>query len=159
MAVCGPVVARGGRLLRRSKAFTFAELERLLAPDERIFTSMDLRPITSDRVRLLDPVGDAEDLARLEELALKVFVDLDLETLIRLDVRVGADGRMCVLEANPKPDLTAPRPDRTSLVAAGLAVHGMSYDDLILSLLADRVDLLLSQRRGTVPHLAALLDC
>jgi len=45
----------------------------------------------------------------------------------------------------------------TSLVCTGLASQGMSYDDLILSLLADRLDLLFSQRRGTVTHLTDLL--
>jgi hypothetical protein len=34
----------------------------------------------------------------------------------------------------------------------------MSYDDLILSLIADRIDLLFSQRRRAVTHLTALLD-
>ena len=158
VAVCGPVIARSGRLERRNQAFTFATLERLLAPDERIFTSMDLRPITRDRMRLLDPARDAADLARLEDLALRVFSETDLETLVRLDIRADDAGALHVLEANPKPDLTAPRPDRTSLVASGLAAHGLSYDDLILSLLADRIDLLFSHRRGTVSHLAALLN-
>jgi hypothetical protein len=34
----------------------------------------------------------------------------------------------------------------------------MSYDDLILSLLADRIDLLFACRRGTVNELAALME-
>jgi hypothetical protein len=34
----------------------------------------------------------------------------------------------------------------------------MDYEDLILSLLADRVDLLLCERRGTVTSLSRLLD-
>jgi hypothetical protein len=33
----------------------------------------------------------------------------------------------------------------------------MSYDDLILSLFADRIDVLFSQRRGMVNHLLQLL--
>ena len=81
-----------------------------------------------------------------------------LETLIRLDLRADSAGRMYVLEANPKPDLKAPTKDVTSLVCASLAAYGMDYDDLILSLLADRLDLLFSQRRGTVTNLTALLE-
>ena len=124
---------------------------------ERIVTPMDVRPITAERVRALDPAADADPIAGLHRLARKVFVELSVETLIRLDVRADATGRMFVLEANPKPDLRAPGADRTGLVCAGLAPHGMTYDDLVLSLLADRLDLLFSQRRGTVSHLTALL--
>jgi D-alanine-D-alanine ligase len=156
-AVCGPVIARHGDLLRRSKAFTFAPIERLLAPKERIFTSMDVRPITTDRVRVLDRQLDRAALDQLQDLALRVFTELDLETLIRLDVRADDVGRLHVLEANPKPDLAAPRPERTSLIATGLAAHDMTYDDLIHSLLADRIDLLLSQRRGAAKQLSELL--
>ena len=43
------------------------------------------------------------------------------------------------------------------VVAEGLAQCGMSYDDLILSLIADRVDLLLRERRGSAGHLVELL--
>ena len=119
---------------------------------------MDVRPITTDRVRRLDPVSDARHLSILQILARKVFRELNLEALIRLDVRIDSDGVMEVLEANPKPDLKAPASDRLSLVCAGLPAHGMSYDDLILSLIADRVDRLISQRRQAVSHLTALLD-
>jgi D-alanine-D-alanine ligase len=158
IAACGPVVAKSGRLVRRNKAFTFAPIERLLAPTERIFTSMDVRPITGDRLRVLDAAEDAAELAELQAIAHRVFGDLDLDSLIRLDVRADSAGRMHVLEANPKPDLTAPRPGLTSLIARGLTANAMTYDDLILSLLADRIDLLFSQRRGTVSHIRALLD-
>src|SRR3712207_7210813 len=34
--------------------FTFAALERVLTQEEKIFTSMDVRPITSDRFRAVD---------------------------------------------------------------------------------------------------------
>lgn len=158
VAVCGPVVARGGRLSRLEEPFAFACVERALDPGERIFTSMDVRPITADRVRPLDEAtaGDAAVAARLRDLARDVFLDLALETLVRLDVRADADGNLHVLEANPKPDLKAPTAQATSLICAGLAALGMSYDDLILSLLADRIDVLFSQRRGTADGLLAL---
>ena len=65
---------------------------------------------------------------------------------------------MAVLEANPKPDLKLPRENQTSLVCANLGAYGMSYDDLILSLISDRIDLLFSQRRRAVADLTALLE-
>ncbi len=158
IAACGPVTAQDGALRRHEQPFVFSAVERVLAPSERIFTSMDVRPITTDRVRRLDPVSDARHLSILQILARKVFRELNLEALIRLDVRIDSDGVMEVLEANPKPDLKAPASDRLSLVCAGLPAHGMSYDDLILSLIADRIDRLISQRRQAVSHLTALLD-
>jgi hypothetical protein len=45
----------------------------------------------------------------------------------------------------------------TSLIGSALGHYGMSYDDLILSLLADRIDLLFCRRRGMANHLSALL--
>lgn len=158
VAVCGPVIAKDGKLERYEKPFVFGAVERVLEPDEKIFTSMDLRPITVDRVRTLDPTNDAAVLAQLHELATEVFCELGLETLVRLDVRADESGRMFLLEANPKPDLKAPTKNKTNLVCSSLAQYGMSYDDLILSLLADRVDLLFSQRRGAVTHLTSLLE-
>lgn len=158
IAVCGPVTAKQGVLERRRGPFAFAAIERVLEPDEMIFTSMDVKPITDDRIRSLDPVADAREIARLEALAQEVFVELGMESLVRLDVRADGAGSMSILEANPKPDLKAPTAERTSLVCASLERYGMSYDDLIYSLLADRIDLLFSQRRGTVTHLANLLE-
>jgi D-alanine-D-alanine ligase len=61
------------------------------------------------------------------------------------------------LEANPKPDLKHPGENVTSLVALGLAEYGMSYNDLIFSLLADRLDYLLTQHIEIIPHIVDLL--
>ena len=158
IAICGHVVARNGHLERNEGPFAFGEVERVLDPEEKIFTSMDVRPITVDRIRALDPEADSDVRQQLKELATEVFCELGLETLVRLDVRADQDGKMYVLEANPKPDLKAPKGNKTSLVCASLAQYGMTYDDLILSLLADRIDLLFSQRRGAVAHLASLLE-
>ena len=119
---------------------------------------MDVRPITNDRVRMLDPQRDGDVLDQLHELGRRVFVEMNLESLVRLDIRADAHGRLHVLEANPKPDLKFPTAQGTSLICAGLAGLGMDYDDLILSILADRLDLLFSQRRGSVTHLLELLD-
>lgn len=158
VAVCGPVTSRKGILEKRDTPFTFAAIERRFEKDEKIFVSMDIRPITVDRIRVLDPMHEVEIVNRLEKLAYSVFQELNLETLIRLDVRMNQDGEMFVLEANPKPDLKAPTKEKTSLVCASLASYGMSYEDLILSLFADRLDLYFSQRRGSITSLAKLLE-
>ena len=81
-----------------------------------------------------------------------------LESIIRLDVRKGTDDQLYVIEANPKPDLKKPTPGGTSIACAGLPACGMDFDDLILSLFADRVDILFSQRRGCTTHLSSLID-
>jgi len=158
VAICGPTIMRGGELDRLDKPFTFAHVERILAPDERIFTSMDKKPITGDRVRAMDPAAETDVIANLNKLAQLTFSQLDLETLIRLDVRADENDNLFILEANPKPDLRAPTKDGvTSLIVEGLRNCGMSYDDLIFSLLADRVDALFSKRRGSANPLLELL--
>lgn len=154
VAICGPVVARGGVLERRERPFVFSALERRLEADEKIFTSMDLKPISDERARLLHPVLDRRALLQLSGLAHAVFEEFGVETLIRLDVRSDEDGNMFILEANPKPDLKAPEEGRTSLVSIGLAAHSMSYDDLILSILANRVDSLLAGGHPVIGRLA-----
>ena len=97
-------------------------------------------------------------LGDLRRLAHETYLELNLGSLIRLDVRADADGKLHVLEANPKPDLKKPAAGVTSLIAAGLPELGMQYDDLILSLLADRLDFLFAHRRGMVRHLFDLLE-
>ncbi len=157
IAVGGRVVAKQRKLCRLSDPFSFAAAERRLSDDEKIFTSMDVKPITNERISHLDPQTDAAILRQLHEIARKVWVELSLESLIRLDLREDTEGKLHVLEANPKPDLKMPTATGTSLVCAALPSLGMDYDDLILSLLADRLDALLSQRRGAVNHLTKLL--
>jgi hypothetical protein len=73
-------------------------------------------------------------------------------------LRADETGQPHILEANPKPDLKQPANGTTSLVSAGLSQIGLDYDDLILSLLADRLDFLFGHRRGTVKHIVDLLD-
>ena len=51
--------AQAAARARGRDPFTFAAVERLLSSDERIFTSMDVRPITSDRCVALDGERDA----------------------------------------------------------------------------------------------------
>ena len=158
VAVCGEVVARQGELMRLEQPFTFAAIERVLDTDERVFTSMDHRPITTDRVQQLDRNAEPELYGKLIELGSRIYREFDIETLIRLDVRADDRGDLYVLEANPKPDLAAPVKNQTSIVCVGLKEEGMTYDDLILSLIADRIDVLFSERRAVVSHLADLLN-
>lgn len=158
VAICGPVMAAERGLSRLDEPFVVSAVERVLDPGERIFTSMDKKPITDKRVRALDPTRDAAEINRLHGLAREVFVDFGLETLVRIDVRADAGGRMCILETNPKPDLKRPDGKVTSLVCTELEAHGMDYDDLILSLLADRLDMLMRRRPGAAQQIIELAN-
>ena len=87
-----------------------------------------------------------------------MFLEFNLGTLIRIDLRADEHGKLHILEANPKPDLKYPTAGVTSLVSAGLSQTGLGYDDLLLSLLGDRLDFLLRNYRDTVRHITDLLD-
>jgi D-alanine-D-alanine ligase len=156
VAVCGYVNYAKGSFYKHTKPFAFSTIERVLEPEERIFTSMDQKAITPDRGRL---IGSEEPELKQEliELARKIYWEFSLKSLVRIDVRSDADGSLYVLEANPKPDLKHPGENVTSLVALGLAEYGMSYNDLIFSLLADRLDYLLTQHIEIIPHIVDLL--
>lgn len=158
VAVSGPVVARGRDLRYHQGAFVFSLCERVLGPDERIFTSMDKVPITTSRVRLVDPKVDPDVHEQLRFLAQRTFLHFNLETLVRLDVRADEGGNLYILEANPKPDLAYPQGDKLSLVCAGLPVEGMDYDDLILSLIAGRLAYLAAHRKDSVEHILDLMS-
>jgi D-alanine-D-alanine ligase len=134
----------------------FAMLERLLGPDEPIFTSMDERPISDDRARPLghDEPEVAENLARLAQ---QVYSVLGLQSLIRLDVRADAGGALHVLEANPKPDLKRPGAGVSSLIMIGRASDAASYRDLIYGLLADRLHYLFMYRSEAIRHILDLI--
>ncbi|WP_256890990.1 hypothetical protein [Cylindrospermopsis raciborskii] len=62
------------------------------------------------------------------------------------------------LEANPKPDLKRPNNIATSLVAEGLHEQRMNYEDLILSLLSDRLDYLLTYHQQIIQHIIEMID-
>lgn len=158
VAVSGPITAQNRKLIHKGEPFAFSFIERVLEEGEVIFASMDIRPITMQRLRVLDAQQDAVMIADLRDVARSVYVELDLESIIRLDVRKGTDGQIYVIEANPKPDLKRPTAAGTSIACAGLPACGMDFDDLILSLFADRVDILFSQKRGCTPHLSMLMD-
>ena len=118
IAVCGAITAHDRKLRRQKRPFTFAALERRLDPGEKIFTSMDVRPITRERFRQLDEETDRKVLADLRRLARDVYLEFNLGALVRLDVRADAHGNLFVLEANPKPDLRLPRRSRPAWFAA-----------------------------------------
>jgi D-alanine-D-alanine ligase len=150
VAISGPIVSRSGRLWQLPGPFAFSAIERKLGRRERIFTSMDVKPITTARTRSLEPQRDGDVLEALEAMARQVYVGTPLQTLVRLDVRADDRGSLFVLEANPKPDLAAPKVGSTSLICAGLGRYGMNYDDLILSVLANRLAALFDDRVGSV---------
>jgi len=158
IAVTGPVTSRQGVISCGREPFAFGALERTLAPDELIFTSMDVRPITGARFKDVDAAREPQIYAALRRLAREVYLEFNLGSLIRLDVRCDERGQLYILEANPKPDLKRPRQEETSLIAAGLNQTGLSYDDLIQSLFADRIEFLFRHRRGSVKHIVDLLD-
>ena len=158
IAVGGPVVSRLTCLDRYEEPFAFSAAERVLGEDERIFTSMDQRPITGDRISVLNADVDGSMIDELKSIARSVYEDMQLESVIRLDIRADANGVLHILEANPKPDLAAPRAEKTSIICTGLPNEGMAYDDLIRSMFADRVDLLFCKRRGAATALDDLLD-
>lgn len=157
IAVCGGTLARGGKIQSEVEAFPFSPVERMLDPDEKVFTSMDKRQITEDRVRPLDPATEGALIENLNTLARAVYTNFHLESLVRLDVRADETGRLYILEANPKPDLARPNDKKVSIVCAGLPHMGMSYEDLILSLLVDRMEQLHQWRPYTIQHILALI--
>ena len=158
IAVAGPVTARQRRLTRGHTPFTFAAIERVLTTEEKIFTSMDVRPITTERCHSLNAQTDNAVLDQLHQIGREVFLEFNLGSLVRIDLRADDSGKLYILEANPKPDLKAPAAGVTSLIAAGLHESDMDYDDLILSLFADRLDFLLTYRRDNVQHLLDLME-
>ena len=155
VGIGGPVVSRRGRLEEVDGAFVFSAVERRLDRDEPIFTSMDMRPITTKRIVPLSHTRDGHTVSALHGLALAVRRELQIEALIRLDVREDARGALHVLEANPKPDLLAPRDDAISILCAGLDAEGMTYADLIRSQIADRLARLFDGRTGSVEQFLA----
>jgi D-alanine-D-alanine ligase len=76
---------------------------------------------------------------------------------VRVDVRSDSAGDLHILEVNPKPDLKKPVGTSTSLVMAGPSAEGISYNDMIFGLLADRLHHLLNYERAVAEHIVNLL--
>jgi D-alanine-D-alanine ligase len=137
VAVCGSVVKRHGEFGDLGDPFAFSTLERVLEKDERVFTSMDKKAITRSRIRLL---ADGDQIKQeLIDLSQHLFSALALQTLVRFDLRADSEGIPYVLEVNPKPDMFRPSKEVVSLVSMGLNDNGMTYEDLVLSLMGNRL--------------------
>jgi len=139
ISIMGSRVRQDGEFVTHGGPFAFSAVQRRFEPHEKIFTSMDVKPITYDRIRLLDLSRERELISKIENLARQVFARFTLNSLVRLDMRESRDGELQLLEANPKPDLKRPSEHTASITCAGLAQRGMSYADLIVSILADRM--------------------
>ena len=64
--------------------------------------------------------------SRAQELALRVYELLGCEAFARVDLMLGADDELTVLEANPIPGLT-----ETSLLPQAAEAAGISFDELV----------------------------
>lgn len=152
------VIHQNGRFKRIDDPFTFSFAQRLFGPGEKIFTSIDRRKLDSSRARLLDDESHHQVMGTLRNMCTKLFREMSLKYLIRLDLREDEHGKIHVLEVNPKPDLKKPSPDRLSLVTLGLEREGMTYQDLILGLLGSFIDYGFTYRPVSVGNLFHLLE-
>jgi D-alanine-D-alanine ligase len=64
--------------------------------------------------------------SQAQELALRVYELLGCEAFARVDLMLGADDELTVLEANPIPGLT-----ETSLLPQAAEAAGISFDELV----------------------------
>lgn len=149
VAVAGEYTFKQGELTQSDKPMAFSITERVLGADEPIFTSMDIKPITQDRLIAVteQPLRD-----QLAEIGQKIYRQLGLQTLVRVDMRMDNEGNLYVLETNPKPDLKRPEGDKVSLVCHDLQREGMSYTDLIQSLVFNRLSFLKAKRPMALAH-------
>ncbi|CAH8242293.1 D-alanine--D-alanine ligase family protein [Vibrio aestuarianus] len=149
VAVAGEYVFKQGALTQSNQPLAFSITERVLDADEPIFTSMDVKPITQDR---LVAVNEQVLRTELAEIGQKIYRQLGLQTLVRVDLRMDEQGNLYVLETNPKPDLKRPEGSKVSLVCHDLSRESMSYTDLIQSLVFNRLSLLKAKRPSAVKH-------
>lgn len=79
------------------------------------------------------PAAISEELrAELHAVALKAYDIIGCRDYARVDMRLGADGRIRVLEVNPNPDISA----NAGFARAGKAA-GLSYPDLIKAIVLE----------------------
>ncbi len=149
VAVAGPVVFKQDKLHQHEQPFAFSITERILGKEELIFTSMDVRPITGERLLKVEEPELRQSIARL---GCKIFTLLGLHTLVRVDLRMDDRGKLYVLETNPKPDLKRPRGEQLNIVCHDIQREGMSYSDLIQSLVFNRLVYLQEHRPSTLSH-------
>ncbi len=154
VAVGGPIVKNNNRLNALDTPFAFSVIERKLEDNEYVFTSMDKKAISSNR---LVSVDNEELIQKINLLGQQVHAGLCLQGLVRVDIRMNANGQLSVMEANPKPDLTRPGPHKTSLVCHGLPKERMSYEELIESQLLNAISLRMKTLPDSMPHICRLL--
>jgi D-alanine-D-alanine ligase len=150
VAVHGEVTHRYGSLMDIKEPFAFSTIERVLDDDEKVFTSMDKRPITSTRVRSVD---ELELESKLENLGKKIYKAYNIETLIRVDIRADENNKLNVLEVNPKPDLKKAEKSCSSLISLGLDRYNIRYHELILQLFANTIFDLFRYKKHLVEHM------
>jgi D-alanine-D-alanine ligase len=73
--------------------------------------------------------------SRAQDLALRVYELLGCEAFARVDLMLGGDGELTVLEANPIPGLT-----ETSLLPQAAEAAGISFDELVGRIVALSLD-------------------
>lgn len=125
-----------GALFEQSP-FAFGHSERMISGDEKIFTSMDIAPINSNRITPLRNAADSLVVNSLSILLREIYTQLALNYFVRLDVRADEDGAIGVLEMNHKPDLKFPSDRHFGILMNGAQALGISPDDMILSAIAD----------------------
>ncbi|CAM2006650.1 hypothetical protein [Acanthopleuribacter pedis] len=154
-------VSVGPALIHRNQTFergpeplAFSFLQRLFQQDERIFQSIDHAPLNRKRTRLIQPTEEPKLVQHLAQIGRRLYRELNLNYLIRVDLRAAKDGTVQVLEVNPKPDLKRPDEGGTSLVSMGLGQQNMDYGDLVQSLLGAYLDSNLIHRPKALAGLA-----
>lgn len=132
------------------REFTVAVLDaphrRALPPMEVVFTptagefpvySFAYKQTFCDEVRYEVPATVSDELAaEIEAAAIGAFEALGCRDVARIDLRMGADGRVYFIECNPLPGLTPGWSDLCLIAAA----CGMRYDQVIGQILAPAID-------------------
>ncbi len=154
ISVAPPLIHRNDMFEREPEPLAFSCLQRLFQKEERIFQSIDHAPLNRKRTRLIDPNEEPELIRHLAQIGRRLYHELNLNYLIRVDLRVSKHDTVQVLEVNPKPDLKRPDEGGTSLVSMGLEQQGMDYGDLVQSLLGAYLDSNLIHRPKALASLA-----
>jgi D-alanine-D-alanine ligase len=110
-----------------------------LPPEVNKFYSYEAKWIWDKRESPLDIFHCPADLdetlrAKIELLCKKAFECLNCRDWCRIDVRVNAKGEPCIVELNPLPGII-PDPEDNSCFPKAARAAGMSYDDLLLTIL------------------------
>ncbi|SFC04624.1 D-alanine-D-alanine ligase [Marinospirillum celere] len=94
------------------------------------FYDYNAKYVTGDTQYLLPSGLPDEEQQALQELALKAYQAVGCEGWGRVDIMVDAEGRPWLLEVNTSPGMT-----NLSLVPQAAAFNGMSFEELVLTLL------------------------